>query len=139
MQQQGGGGAAGTHWTDPQSQWAGRAQYLVSPPTSRLLLQPARAADTGRYKCRVDFQLEQTSFQVVLLDRDEVTLTVSQLLDLTVVVPPDKPTVRRGSGRPSQPSPVHTDTSRHCKRGEPYAYISLDLCLYVRVSCMPTF
>ena len=66
------------HWRDPESHFSSRTSYRPDPPKSLLTINNSELADGGRYKCRVDYHLEQTSFQ---------------LIDLIVIVPPEKPKI----------------------------------------------
>ena len=66
------------HWRDPDSSVSSRSSYKTNYEKSELKISSIKLSDTGRYKCRVDYHLEQTSFQ---------------LIDLIVIVPPDKPRI----------------------------------------------
>lgn len=67
-----------THWKDPEEALAARSIYSPSKPRSFLNINNSQLKDAGMYKCRVDYHLEQTSFQLV---------------NLNVIVPPQKPTI----------------------------------------------
>ena len=62
------------HWQDPNSMLTSRLQYLPE----RLVISGVKLSDAGVYKCRVDYYLEQTSFQLVRLK---------------VIVPPEPPNI----------------------------------------------
>ena len=66
------------HWRDPSSDTASRMEYKIEGKSSVLKIHNVKAEDSGRYKCRVDYHLEQTSFQLV---------------DLNVIIPPGPPTI----------------------------------------------
>ena len=66
------------HWRDPDSPVSSRSSYNINYDKSSLKISSIKLSDSGRYKCRVDYHLEQTSFQ---------------LLDLIVIIPPEKPTI----------------------------------------------
>jgi len=66
------------HWRDPESPFSSRTKYRPDPPKSVLTIDNSKLSDGGRYKCRVDYHLEQTSFQ---------------LIDLIVIMPPEKPRI----------------------------------------------
>lgn len=66
------------HWRDPESPFSSRATYHAETPKSKLKMTSIKLSDGGRYKCRVDYHLEQTSFQ---------------LIDLLVILPPEKPRI----------------------------------------------
>ena len=66
------------HWRNPESYFSSRSNYNANSPKSALKISSIKLSDSGRYKCRVDYHLEQTSFQ---------------LIDLIVIVPPEKPRI----------------------------------------------
>jgi len=66
------------HWRDPESFFSARSSYSANSHKSSLKITSIKLSDSGRYKCRVDYHLEQTSFQ---------------LIDLIVIVPPEKPRI----------------------------------------------
>ena len=66
------------HWRDPSSESSSRMKFKIEGKSSVLKIHNVRLSDAGRYKCRVDYHLEQTSFQLV---------------DLNVIVPPGPPTI----------------------------------------------
>ena len=63
---------------DPDSHLSSRSSYNINYDKSLLKISNINLSDSGRYKCRVDYHLEQTSFQ---------------LLDLIVIIPPEKPRI----------------------------------------------
>merc|ERR1719507_2662786 len=67
-----------THWRDPEENLAVRSVFRATTPRSFLFVNNSGLEDAGMYKCRVDYHLEQTSFQLV---------------HLKVLVPPKKPTI----------------------------------------------
>ena len=66
------------HWRDPSSESSSRMKYQPTSESSNLLIKNIKLTDGGRYKCRVDYYLGQTSFQLV---------------DLKIIVPPSIPTI----------------------------------------------
>jgi len=71
------------HWRDPDAQISFRSEFEPHPSTSVLIIKKTQLEDSGRYKCRVDYFLEQTTFQ---------------LMDLVVILPPQKPKIYLDNG-----------------------------------------
>jgi len=66
------------HWQNPEVSISYRSQFHPDESRSVLIIKKLLLEDSGRYKCRVDYFLEQTTFH---------------LIDLKVVVPPEKPNI----------------------------------------------
>ena len=66
------------HWKDPDSSISSKSSFYINNEKSLLKISSIKLSDSGRYKCRVDYHLGQTSFQ---------------LLDLIVIIPPEKPRI----------------------------------------------
>ena len=71
------------HWRDPDAQISFRSEFEPHPSTSVLMIKKTQLEDSGLYKCRVDYFLEQTTFQ---------------LMNLVVIVPPQKPKIYLDNG-----------------------------------------
>lgn len=71
------------HWRDPDAQISFRSEFEPHPSRSVLIIKKTHLEDSGRYKCRVDYFFEQTTFQ---------------LIDLVVILPPQKPKIYLDNG-----------------------------------------
>ncbi|XP_043801372.1 hemicentin-2-like [Apis laboriosa] len=70
-------------WSDPYV-FGERATMRTSVEPAKLEIDPLEAADVGVYRCRVDYKNSPTR---------------NQKVNLTVIVPPNKPVIYTGAGR----------------------------------------
>ncbi|PBC32430.1 Cell adhesion molecule [Apis cerana cerana] len=70
-------------WSDPYV-FGKRATMRTSVEPAKLEIDPLEAADVGVYRCRVDYKNSPTR---------------NQKVNLTVIVPPNKPVIYTGAGR----------------------------------------
>ena len=79
------------HLSQPKNSWIIFSEtdkndcYQIIRRHLKLISQTLSLGDSGRYRCRVDYFLEQTTFH---------------LIDLVVVVPPDRPNIFIENGLP---------------------------------------
>ena len=71
------------HWRDPDAQISFRSEFEPHPSRSVLIIKKTHLEDSGRYKCRVDYFFEQTTFQ---------------LIDLVVILTPQKTKIYLDNG-----------------------------------------
>ena len=71
------------HWRDPDVPISFRSEFKPHPNRPVLVIKKTQLEDSGNYKCRVDYFLEQTTFQ---------------LIDLVVIIPPRKPQIYLDNG-----------------------------------------
>ena len=83
------------HWKDPNLSSSVRQNFIVSEKLSGLRIKNIKLEDEGKYRCRVDFEHQQTVIWWVNLTVIGImTLTIiSSCLISTIPVPPDKPRI----------------------------------------------
>ena len=83
------------HWKDPNLSSSVRQKFIVSEKLSGLRIENIKLEDQGKYRCRVDFEHQQTVIWWVNLTVIGIIIVniISSCLISTIIVPPDKPRI----------------------------------------------
>ena len=82
------------HWKDPNRSTSVRQNFIVSENLSGLRIKNVKSEDRGKYRCRVDFEHQQTViWWASLTVIGNTTVIIFFCIFSSISVPPDKPRI----------------------------------------------